>query len=81
VILTVLFSFWRSPAFLGEILPGYVDSGVLAPNRSEFTPAMFKFYVSTPMIIIDWTKRTVKLPQQFAALFKCPSFFTQFAEL
>ena len=35
---------------LGE---GYVDSGVLHSSWSEFTPDMFKFHVSTPMIIID----------------------------
>ncbi len=39
--------------FLGENFAGYVDSGVLASSRSGFTPEMFKFYVSTPMIIID----------------------------
>ena len=35
---------------LGE---GYVDSGVLYSSWSEFTPDMFKFHVSTPVIIID----------------------------
>ena len=47
--------------FLGENFAGYVDSGVLAANRSEFTPAMFKFYVSTPMIIIDGKNGPVKI--------------------
>lgn len=46
--------------FLGENFAGYVDSGVLASNRSEFTPEMFKFYVSTPMIIIDGKRGPVK---------------------
>ncbi|MGZ8187360.1 MAG: LTA synthase family protein [Methylosarcina sp.] len=46
--------------FLGENFAGYVDSGVLAANRSEFTPEMFKFYVSTPMIIIDGKRGPVK---------------------
>jgi phosphoglycerol transferase MdoB-like AlkP superfamily enzyme len=46
--------------FLGENFAGYVDSGVLPSNRSEFTPAMFKFYVSTPMIIIDGKNGPVK---------------------
>jgi phosphoglycerol transferase MdoB-like AlkP superfamily enzyme len=46
--------------FLGENFAGYVDSGVLAPNRSDFTPAMFKFYVSTPLIIIDGKNGPVK---------------------
>jgi phosphoglycerol transferase MdoB-like AlkP superfamily enzyme len=47
--------------FLGENFAGYVDSGVLAANRSEFTPEMFKFYVSTPMIIIDGKKGPLKI--------------------
>jgi len=46
--------------FLGENFAGYVDSGVLAPNRSDFTPEMFKFYVSTPMIIIDGQRGPIK---------------------
>jgi phosphoglycerol transferase MdoB-like AlkP superfamily enzyme len=46
--------------FLGENFAGYVESGVLAPNRSDFTPAMLKTYVSTPMLIIDGTKGPVK---------------------
>lgn len=46
--------------FLGENFAGYVDSGVLASSRSEFTPEMFKFYVSTPMIIINGKKGPVK---------------------
>lgn len=46
--------------FLGENFAGYVDSGVLAAKRSDFTPAMFKFYVSTPMIIIDGKRGPVK---------------------
>ncbi len=46
--------------FLGENFAGYVDSGVLASSRSEFTPEMFKFYVSTPMIVIDGKRGPVK---------------------
>jgi phosphoglycerol transferase MdoB-like AlkP superfamily enzyme len=47
--------------FLGENFAGYVDSGVLAANRSGFTPEMFKFYVSTPMIIVDGKKGPLKI--------------------
>ncbi len=47
--------------FLGENFAGYADSGVLAANRSEFTPEMFKFYVSTPMIIIDGKNGPLKI--------------------
>ncbi|MGR9012118.1 MAG: LTA synthase family protein [Gammaproteobacteria bacterium] len=46
--------------FLGENFAGYVESGVLATNRSEFTPAMFKTYVSTPMLIIDGKRGPIK---------------------
>lgn len=46
--------------FLGENFAGYVDSGVLAANRSDFTPEMFKFYVSTPMLIIDGKRGPIK---------------------
>ncbi|MFU8788352.1 MAG: LTA synthase family protein [Methylobacter sp.] len=46
--------------FLGENFAGYVESGVLTTNRSDFTPAMFKSYVSTPMIIIDGKRGPVK---------------------
>jgi len=47
--------------FLGENFAGYLDSGVLASSRSEFTPEMFKFYVTTPMIIIDGKKGPLKI--------------------
>lgn len=47
--------------FLGENFAGYAESGVLASNRSEFTPAMFKAYVSTPMLIIDGKRGPLKL--------------------
>lgn len=47
--------------FLGENFAGYVDSGVLASNRSRFTPEMFKFYVSTPMIVIDGKNGPLKV--------------------
>jgi len=47
--------------FLGENFAGYVESGVLTANRSEFTPAMFKTYVSTPMLIIDGKRGPLKI--------------------
>jgi phosphoglycerol transferase MdoB-like AlkP superfamily enzyme len=46
--------------FLGENFAGYVESGALTANRSDFTPAMFKTYVSTPMLIIDGKRGPVK---------------------
>lgn len=56
----IIVAFGDHLPFMGENFAGYVDSGVLAPNRSEFTPAMFKFYVSTPMLIIDGKNGPVK---------------------
>ncbi len=47
--------------FLGENFAGYVESGVLTANRSEFTPTMFKTYVSTPMLIIDGKRGPLKI--------------------
>jgi phosphoglycerol transferase MdoB-like AlkP superfamily enzyme len=46
--------------FMGENFAGYVDSGVLASKRSDFTADMFRFYVSTPLVIIDGTRGPVK---------------------
>jgi len=40
--------------FMGENFAGYVDSGVLASKRSDFSADMFKFYVSTPLVIRVW---------------------------
>ncbi|MDD5461230.1 MAG: LTA synthase family protein [Methylococcales bacterium] len=57
----IIVAFGDHLPFLGENFAGYVDSGVLTANRSEFTPAMFKFYVSTPMIIIDGKNGPVKV--------------------
>jgi phosphoglycerol transferase MdoB-like AlkP superfamily enzyme len=39
--------------FLGKNFAGYVDSGVLAPKRSQFSAEMLRLLVSTPMIVID----------------------------
>ncbi|MEQ1530178.1 MAG: LTA synthase family protein [Methylococcales bacterium] len=39
--------------FLGENFAGYVESGLLPANKSNFNAEMFKTYVSTPMIIIN----------------------------
>ncbi len=47
--------------FLGENFAGYVESGVLTANRSDFSPAMFKAYVSTPMLIIDGKRGPLKI--------------------
>ncbi|HEY8094724.1 MAG TPA: LTA synthase family protein, partial [Methylobacter sp.] len=47
--------------FLGENFAGYVESGMLTANRSDFTPTMFKTYVSTPMLIIDGKRGPLKI--------------------
>jgi phosphoglycerol transferase MdoB-like AlkP superfamily enzyme len=47
--------------FLGENFAGYVDSGVLASQRGKFTPAMFRLYLSTPVIIIDGQRGPLKV--------------------
>ncbi|MGZ4977778.1 MAG: LTA synthase family protein [Methylobacter sp.] len=47
--------------FLGENFAGYVESGVLTANRSDFSPTMFKTYVSTPMLIIDGKRGPLKI--------------------
>jgi phosphoglycerol transferase MdoB-like AlkP superfamily enzyme len=39
--------------FLGENFAGYADSDVLTENKGNFSSDMFKFYISTPMIIIN----------------------------
>ncbi len=65
--------------FLGENFAGYVDSGVLASNRSGFTPEMFKFYVSTPLIIIDGKKGPVKAGS--LPLYQLPKLLLQLLNL
>jgi hypothetical protein len=47
--------------FLGENFAGYVESGFLTSDRGEFTDAMFKSYVSTPLLIIDGKKGALKV--------------------
>ncbi|RCX30266.1 LTA synthase family protein [Thioalbus denitrificans] len=46
--------------YMGENFSGYVDSGVLASKRSDFTAEMFRFYASTPMIVIDGPRGPVR---------------------
>ena len=58
---SIIVAFGDHLPFLGENFAGYVDSGVLADQRSDFTPEMFSFHVSTPLIIIDGTRGPVKV--------------------
>ena len=46
--------------FMGENYSAYVESGVLASKRSDFSADMYRFYVSTPVIIIDGTRGPLK---------------------
>ena len=57
---SIIVAFGDHLPFLGGNYAGYVDSGVLAEHNSEFTPEMLKFYVTTPMIIIDGKNGPVK---------------------
>jgi phosphoglycerol transferase MdoB-like AlkP superfamily enzyme len=63
--------FGDHPPYLGRNFAGYVESGVLADNRSKFTPEMFGVYNAAPLIVIDG-KRGV---QRFGtlALYELPA--------
>jgi len=39
--------------YLGQNFAGYVESGLLADNRADFTPRMFGVYNAAPLIVID----------------------------
>jgi phosphoglycerol transferase MdoB-like AlkP superfamily enzyme len=56
----IIVAFGDHLPFMGGNYAGYVDSGVLAAHNSEFTPEMLKFYVTTPMIIIDGKNGPIK---------------------
>ncbi|CAG7856460.1 hypothetical protein MCAMS1_00954 [biofilm metagenome] len=57
----IIVAFGDHLPFLGGNYAGYVDSGVLAAHNSEFTAEMLKFYVTTPMIVINGKKGPVKI--------------------
>lgn len=57
----IIVAFGDHLPFLGWDFAGYVESGRLTSNRGEFTPDMFKFHVSTPMIIIDGKNGPLKV--------------------
>jgi len=56
--------FGDHPPYLGPNFAGYAESGVLADNRSKFTPEMFGVYNATPLIVIDGKRGA----QQFGTL-------------
>jgi phosphoglycerol transferase MdoB-like AlkP superfamily enzyme len=57
----IIVAFGDHLPFLGENFAGYVESGFLTSDRGEFTDAMFKSYVSTPLLIIDGKKGALKI--------------------
>ena len=63
--------FGDHPPYLGPNYAGYVESGVLADNRSNFTPEMFGVYNAAPLIVIDGERGA----QQFGtlALYELPA--------
>ncbi|MBK5969253.1 Lipoteichoic acid synthase 1 [Thiorhodovibrio litoralis] len=45
--------FGDHPPFLGANFGGYTESGVLASQRGDFSDAMFRTQVETPLVVID----------------------------
>ncbi|SDX21531.1 Phosphoglycerol transferase MdoB [Thiocapsa roseopersicina] len=45
---------------LGNQFGGFRESGLLAPNRAEFSDTMFRTLVATPLILIDGRRGVVK---------------------
>jgi phosphoglycerol transferase MdoB-like AlkP superfamily enzyme len=65
--------------FMGENYSGYADSGVLASKRSDFSADMFRFYVSTPMVIIDGQHGPVKTGD--LAIYEIPALLLKLLHL
>jgi len=63
--------------FLGPNHESYVESGVLAQGRDEFTDKMFRNLVATPLIVIDGKKGPMKLGDM--PLYQVPSLVLQLA--
>jgi phosphoglycerol transferase MdoB-like AlkP superfamily enzyme len=57
----IIVAFGDHLPFLGEHFAGYVESGILTNSRGDFSDAMFKTYVSTPLLIIDGEKGALKV--------------------
>jgi len=65
--------------FMGENYAGYVDSGVLASKRSDFSADMFRFYISTPLVIIDGPRGPVKTGN--LAIYEIPALLLKLLHL
>jgi len=63
--------FGDHPPYLGQNFAGYAESGVLADNRSKFTPEMFGVYNATPLIVIDGARGAQKFGT--IALYELPA--------
>jgi len=57
----IIVAFGDHLPFLGENFAGYVESGILTNSRGEFSDAMFKTYVNTPLLIIDGERGALKV--------------------
>ena len=57
----IIVAFGDHLPFLGENFAGYVESNFLTKERGDFSDAMFKSYVSTPLLIIDGKKGAVEV--------------------
>ena len=57
--------------FLGPNYQGYVESGVLAKEKGQFTPEMFLSYAETPLIVVDGRKPP--LPKMRLPMYRMPS--------
>jgi phosphoglycerol transferase MdoB-like AlkP superfamily enzyme len=57
----IIVAFGDHLPFLGENFAGYVESEFLTRERGDFSDAMFKSYVSTPLLIIDGKNGALKV--------------------
>lgn len=63
--------FGDHPPYLGQNFAGYVESGLLADNRADFTPRMFLIYNAAPLIVIDGKRGAQKMGT--LALYELPT--------
>ena len=61
--------------FLGPNYDGYVESGLLVREKSEFTPQMFLNYTETPLIIVNGTQGLVEKNQ--LPMYRLPSLIAE----
>jgi phosphoglycerol transferase MdoB-like AlkP superfamily enzyme len=66
---------------LGPRFQAYVEAGLLTPSLDDFTPQMYRTYVSTPLLIIDGENGPVdvgtvamyEIPHIMLRLLNCPT--------